>query len=364
MAKSKHDAARGNTRMRFEQWARNPTCEANTFSAVHNVKMADVARSVGIEPSFGQSPFALVRGQNFEASLFARDGARLFEQLIETAVIPPGPSNFFDLRLRMNGGKRIVTLDGAIEATSELILDAASDRPTVATPLLVAGATVRIPRGVMLPEAILIIDALVVRHGLDRPQVMVGEIKAYPDRGGYTDPGELASARAQAGLYVHALQIVVESLGIGDRIEISERGFLVFTRPGSNWPSIRADEDLRYQALRASRGFDLLERAATILPDFVSEEGEPLEAQLSEAVLSRGHSYSEGCLSFCDMAPSCHAEALSRGDAIVLGDDVRRFVGGIRLDRVMQLMGGAVASDAAEQDFVRRVHDAEQVEVS
>jgi hypothetical protein len=105
--------------MRFEQWARNPTCEANTFSAVHNVKMADVARSVGIEPSFGQSAFALTRGRNFESSLFSSNGDRLLKQLIETQVVPEGASNFLDLRLRMNGGKRIVTLDGAIDATSE-----------------------------------------------------------------------------------------------------------------------------------------------------------------------------------------------------------------------------------------------------
>ena len=31
---------------------------------------------------------------------------------------------------------------------------------------------------------------------------MVGEIKTYPDRGGHTDGGELAQARAQAGVYI------------------------------------------------------------------------------------------------------------------------------------------------------------------
>jgi hypothetical protein len=187
-------------------------------------------------------------------------------------------------------------------------------------------------------------------------------VKAYPDRGGYTDAAELASARAQAGLYVHALQLVAMSLGIDEGVHVSEDGFLVLTRPGSNWPSIRAGEDLRYQALRAARGFELLERAATILPDFVADEDEPLDAQLNEAVLRGGHHYSEACLSFCDLAPSCHAEALARGDAIVLGDDFRRFVGGIHLDLVMALLDGAMPTDAVELDFVSRVHDAEQLD--
>jgi hypothetical protein len=346
--------------MRFEQWARNPTCEANTFSAVHNVRMAEVARSVGLQPTFGQSPFAIARGQDFEASLFAREGARLLEELIAIGVLPEGAAGFLDLRLRMNRGKRIVTLDEATDATADLLKGLAAREGE--SPLLVAGATVRIPRGVMLPEAILIIDVLVIRADLDPPRLVVGEVKAYPDRGGYTDGGELAGARAQAGLYVHALEVVAEGLDIRDRIDIAHEGFLVLTRPGSNWPSIRAGEDLRFQALRAKHGFDLLERAATVLPGFVAEEDEPLDDQLAKAVLTRGHRYSEACLSFCDLAPRCHDEALARGDAIVLGDDIRRFVGGIDLPRVAELLDGAVPADDTERDFVRRIHEAELVE--
>ena len=45
--------ARGNTRARFEQWAKNPACRANTLSAVRNVPMADVARRVGYRSAFG-----------------------------------------------------------------------------------------------------------------------------------------------------------------------------------------------------------------------------------------------------------------------------------------------------------------------
>ena len=72
-------------------------------------------------------------------------------------------------------------------------------------------------------------------------------MKTYPDRGGHTDPHELAVARAQAGIYLHAIQLVVADLGREEEVEISERGFLVLSRPGSNQPSIRPDEDLPYQ---------------------------------------------------------------------------------------------------------------------
>src|SRR4051812_2567596 len=61
---------RRDTRRRFEQWARNPHCQANALSAVHNVAMADVAKHEGHKPTMGQSPFAIQRGQTFERSLF------------------------------------------------------------------------------------------------------------------------------------------------------------------------------------------------------------------------------------------------------------------------------------------------------
>ncbi len=274
--------------MRFEQWAKNPTCEANTVSAVHNVRMSEVAKSVDLPPTFGQSPFAIARGQEFERGFLARDGARLFEALTTAEVLPEGADGFLDLRLRMNGGSRVRTLDQALEETEALLRDVASGTPA---PSLVAGATVRIPRGVMLPEAILIIDALVIDGSEVGTMLVVGEIKAYPDRGGYTDPAELAAARAQAGLYIHALDVVTASLGIGSLIDVAREGFLVLTKPGSSWPSVRAREDLRYQARRAERGFELLEQAAEFLPEQVAVEDEAIDERLVRAVLDGRHQY-------------------------------------------------------------------------
>ena len=82
------EEARRNTRGRFEQWAKNPTCEANTISAVHNIRLDKAAEAVpGLSVSFGQSPFALARGNSFEAGLFYDETTRtlfcgdLFTQL-------------------------------------------------------------------------------------------------------------------------------------------------------------------------------------------------------------------------------------------------------------------------------------------
>ena len=100
--------ARRNTRGRFEQWAKNPTCDANTLSAVHNVRLDKAAKAVGLEVSFGQSPFAIARGNRFEAGLFYRRRRRSFEPALERKkCLPEGSTGFLDLRLKINGGTRV-----------------------------------------------------------------------------------------------------------------------------------------------------------------------------------------------------------------------------------------------------------------
>ena len=253
------------TRMRFEQWAKNPACQANTVSAVHNVKMAKVAEHAGVKASFGASPFALARGEQFEFNLLRNDAERLLPELIETGVLPAGSSGLADLRIRMNRGSdpKLLDLDTACERTLELLREIGSARgkKVAALPAVVAAATVKLPRGVMLPEALLIIDVLAVRPlaGSDRAEVVVGEVKTYPDRGGFTDPQQLAQARAQMGLYLHALRIVTDAFLEKERPVFADHGFLVLSRPGSDFPRVRAHEQLTYQADRAARGFDLLE---------------------------------------------------------------------------------------------------------
>ncbi|HWE38477.1 MAG TPA: hypothetical protein VG406_18030, partial [Isosphaeraceae bacterium] len=122
------DAARGNTRLRLEQWARNPTCEPNTISAVRNVRMAAVAKAEGIPETFGQSPFAIARGLQFERELFEDDAKRLIGEIITHGVLPAGASGCLDLRLRRNGGARIESLDNAIAQTKALALSGSSGK--------------------------------------------------------------------------------------------------------------------------------------------------------------------------------------------------------------------------------------------
>ena len=206
--------ARRNTRGRFEQWAKNPTCDANTLSAVHNVRLDKAAKAVGLEVSFGQSPFAIARGNRFEAGLFFDDAAEASRRRWSAR----GACR----RVRRDSStcgssstavRRVTSVDQALRETEEWLRRIAADPASAES--IVAAPMIKIPKGVILPEALLIIDAVTVTTTVDgRPRVTVGEVKVFPDRGGHTDPQQLASARAQAGVYEHAMRLAVDALGL------------------------------------------------------------------------------------------------------------------------------------------------------
>jgi hypothetical protein len=135
------EQAKRNTRARFEQWAQNPACQANTISAVHNIHMADVATREGFKPTFGQSPFALARGNTFERQLLRNGAARLLEALIDNDVLPASAVGLEDLRIRMNGGP-LKDLESAIAATSDLVLRIAEAKSDASLDALAAADAV------------------------------------------------------------------------------------------------------------------------------------------------------------------------------------------------------------------------------
>jgi hypothetical protein len=312
--------------------------------------MEKVAEAEGLAGTMGQSPFAVARGQGFERTLFSEEADRLRKELIRCGLLPADARGFLDLRLRRLTGTS-PDLDTALAETRSLLTKAGNpttDRTSL--PTIVAGSTISVPGGGMLPEAILVLDVLLIRWPEGAPELMVGEIKTYPDRAGYTDAAELATARAQAGVYVYGLESVLESWGLRSRITISREGFLVLSRPGFNVPSVRPGEDLRYQVERARRGFARLREVA---------EGVAIAADADgiAAVREADCAYTEACLSFCDRASGCYERAVAAADPVILGEDVARFLGPVSLERACELLTGTRPTGEAESDVARRLEE-------
>lgn len=349
---NKKERARRETRRRFEQWARNPECQSNVASAVHNVKMGTAARRENPQaPQDGQSVFALERGNAFEASLINNGALVLLDALRGAEVISKTSSDFVDHRTTSNGGT-LTNLDAATLSGHSFLSALAGGQKFNGA---VSSLTVRIPRGVMLPEATLIIDVLSVQMIDDSPVIAVGEIKTYADQGGHTHRNDLATARAQMGLYVHALEITLDHLGLSDAVSVSRQGFLILTHPGSNQPSVRSGEDLRYQLERARRGFELMEESAILLEGAYGNGDDTDDIGLLDLVLSAPTHFTDSCIAFCERADACYKKALSDGDGIVLGDDVSRFLNGISLQRAEAIMSNQQPKTPAEADLLARL---------
>ena len=344
-----------NTRARFEQWVKTPQCEANALSAVLNVKMSEVATSAGYQPEFGQSPFAITRGLQFEGWLFKENAKVLHSALVKASMLTEKESGLLDLRLTMNGGPKLKSIDAAITESHKLLSNL-SEKASFSPPSIIAGLALRIPKGVMLPEATLIIDAAIITKSEDQFSMKVGEIKVFPDRGGHTDPGEISTARAQAGVYQHALDLTVKSLNLKNPPIVDTRGFLVFTWPGTNSPVIRPNEDLTFQALRAEQGFERLDEIAQRL---VSEKVESESVTDSLAwVLHSKTEYRESCWSFCDLAARCQDLAIADDRAIILGREAARSLGSVTVSRAIELMDGASANTAFEASLQTQLQSA------
>jgi len=304
-------------------------------------------------PRAGQSPFALALGRTFEARLIDQSAELLLESLQRAGVISTTSRDFEDHRWRDNGGK-LGDLDSSVEKGRLFLGDLAAGRPFNG---VISSFTVRIPKGIMLPEANLIVDVLAVQTGGEIPVIAVGEIKTYPDQGGHTSRADLATARAQMGLYVHALEVTLAAQNLTNKIKVDTYGFLVLRHAGSMNPNIRAREDLRYQRERARRGFELMESSALRLNGRYGGGEDEEETDLMDLVLNASTSFQDSCVAFCERAASCYSKAMREDRGVALGDDVDKFLNGVSLSRAIELLRGQPATNAVESDLFQRMID-------
>ena len=114
-------------------------------------------------------------------------------------------------------------------------------------------------------------------------------------------------------------------------------------------PSIRANEDLRYQIERARRGFEQLRSLARKLGQ---QPGDGISL-----VMEGTTSYGELCVTFCERAALCRARAFASGDPAALGQQMAHWLGEVTLHRALELLDGQNPVTVAEEDLVLRLRD-------
>ncbi|MFF4490819.1 hypothetical protein ACFY0F_30865 [Streptomyces sp. NPDC001544] len=295
--------------------AANPGCRRRAILDGAGVDKAAVASALGTPSAFGQSQFALTRGNAFEARVKADGGAellRLVHARLDPGAEPPGQTHVPDLSAPGPAGRTARTalaLREAVEAGGWTLLD----HPMLA--LEVAGS-----------PAFLEPDAVVVHP--DGSWTVV-EIKSFPMLDGSADPAKVGAAARQAAVYVLALEDVAGRLEPAPRVR--HRILLVCPRDFSNLATASA-VDVRKQRAVTARQLARLTRIEDIADDLPEgtcfAPGLPAE-ELAAAVESVPATYAPECLAACELAFHCRARSRAAGAVTTLGRPVRAELGGL-----------------------------------
>ncbi|WP_105975635.1 hypothetical protein [Streptomyces geranii] len=306
--------------------AANPGCKRRAILDGAGVNKATLASALGSPSGFGQSQFALARGNTFEARVKADGGAellRLVHEKLDPGAAAPAESEVPDLTASGPEGRTARTALALRDAhlarteggTGGWVL---LDHPMLA--LDVAGS-----------PAFLEPDAVVVHP--DGSWTVV-EIKSFPMLDGSADPAKVGAAARQAAVYVLALEEVAARLtldGTAPAPTVNHRVLLVCPKDFSNLPAASA-VDVRKQRAVTGRQLSRLTRIEDIadtLPEGTCFAPDLPAAELTAAVESVPAEYAPECLSACELAFHCRGRSRARGAVTSLGRSVRADLGAL-----------------------------------
>lgn len=296
--------------------AANPGCGRRAILDGAGVDKAALARALGAPSAFGQSQFALVRGNAFEAKVKADGGTellRLAHERLDRSAEPPSGAHVPDLSAVGPAGRAARTALALREATASPGTWTLLDHPMLA--LDVAGSVAHLE-----PDAVIV-------HP-DGSWTVV-EIKSFPMLDGAADPAKVGAATRQAAVYVLALEEVAARLDPAPRVR--PRILLVCPKDFSNLPTASA-VDVRKQRAVTARQLARLTRVEDIadaLPEGICFSPELPAEQLTAAVEAVPATYAPECLSTCELAFHCRDRSRASGAVTPLGRPVRAELGGL-----------------------------------
>ncbi|MER6721412.1 hypothetical protein [Streptomyces halstedii] len=294
--------------------AANPGCRRRALLDGAGVDKAAVATALGSPAPFGQSQFALVRGNAFEAKVKADGGTELLRLLFErlgAGADAPGEAVLPDLTAAGPEGRTARTALALREATASdgwTLLD----HPMLA--LEVAGSPVYLEP-----------DAVVVHP--DGTWTVV-EIKSFPMIDASADAAKVGAAARQSAVYVLALERIAS---VTEGARVGHRVLLVCPKDFSNLPTASV-VDVRKQRAVTCRQLTRLTRIediAAALPEGATFDPGCTREELGTAVEAVPAAYAPECLAACELAFHCRARSRAEGAVETLGRGVRGELGGL-----------------------------------
>ncbi len=366
-----------------------------------------LAERIGFGPRFGQSPFAISRGNAFEKLVKADAGATLLKLLRDEVGLAVDGFEGESIRETDSGtgsetdgeaesetdGETDRAADGGTDGdtgvddrwidlgegdreqryqrTRELVAAIARDPETPAPladhPLLkldVGGRAAYVEPDLVAFRARTSGSASAAGSE-PAPRWYLAEIKSFAVIDGRADPVKVAEAATQAAVYVLAFQTLLADLGLPPE-QVATDVVLICPKDFTNTPTA-ALVDVRRQLAAVRRQLDRLPRIGELLEALDAgitfdlskdSDGEPSRdaGELGKAVATIEARYAPECVSRCDMAFYCRDEARSGGCTDLLGRAVRDALGGV--GSVRQAL--ALSESEASQD----VYDEEDADLA
>ncbi|MEH0844440.1 hypothetical protein V6U81_18830 [Micromonospora sp. CPCC 205711] len=311
----------------------NPGCTRRAVLDGAGVDKPKLAERIGFPARFGQSRFAITRGNAFEAQVKADGGAELLRLVAERLGVPvPERASWTDL-----GGAD--DLPDRHERSRAALTGGGADAALFDHPLLgldVAGRRVHL-------EPDLVAARLAGRFH-------VVEIKSFPVVDGQADPAKVAAAAIQSAVYVLALRDLLAAAGHDPEL-VSTDVVLVCPRDFANRP-VASLLDVRKQLLVLRRQLDRMARLDTLLdavPVGFTADPAADPATLAAALRTVEARYAPECLASCELAYFCRDEA--RGHTGALGRPVREALGGVgTVEEVLALAAGERTADPGQEE--------------
>jgi hypothetical protein len=298
----------------------NPGCDRRALLDAAGIDKQKTATHLGYPAPFGQSPFAITRAKSFDSLVKANGCAHLLRLLRDTLDLSISEASYSDISdVGGNGSHQV-----RHTRTRALLKRAATDGEGAGTlfdhPLLKLGVA---GHEVYLEPAIIAFQIEGRFH--------IVEIKSFAVIDDQADAGQVAAAARQSAVYVHALRALFASEGL-DPDRVSHEVVLVCPKDFANHPTATL-LDVRQQLAALDRQLSRLTRIDRILDalpagiTFDIKEQSPDE--VGQAVTTVDARFAPECLSSCEMAFFCRAEARDSGSTDMLGRSARDELGGV-----------------------------------
>ncbi|MFB6392510.1 hypothetical protein [Polymorphospora lycopeni] len=341
----------------------NPGCTRRAVLDSASIDKQRIAAHVGYPGRFGQSQFAITRGNAFEARVKENGCAELLDLLRQRLGVPIPEAAYDDLA----GTPATDIVQPAVDGGN-------AERHARSMELLVRAATDGGPTSTLFDHPMLRLDVagrpVYLEPDLIALQVggrfHVVEIKSFAVVDEQADAAKVSAAATQSAVYVLAMRRMLEQAGLDPEI-VSHEVVLVCPRDFANQPTAALIDvrkqlsTLRRQLTRMARVDDLLARLPGDLSfDLaVDADGTPTRspAELATALSAVDARYAPECLSACELAYYCRHEA-GTGTA-ALGRSVREALGGIdSVETVLALAAGEIEPDDDQVEAALRLRTA------